>query len=154
MPRLGACACYTFWRWLRDPTWARSVTAGAVLGLAELTKTTLIVFYPLWPILWLAYRVSGPRRMSASDWLREGGMLTASMLIGVYVINLGYRFEGSFRRLGDYRFESHTLNGFGGDDHTHAVGNRFRDTWPASLPLPMPWRITSKGSTPRRSTSS
>jgi 4-amino-4-deoxy-L-arabinose transferase-like glycosyltransferase len=135
---LGACACYTFWRWLRDPTWARSITAGVVLGLAELTKTTLIVFYPLWPILWLAYRVSGPRRMSASDWLREGGMLTASMLIGIYVINLGYRFDGSFRRLGDYRFESHTLNGFAGDDHTHAVGNRFRDTWLGALPLPMP----------------
>src|SRR5207253_541717 len=48
----AAAACYAFWRWLKEPTWLRSLYAGIVLGIAELVKTTLTVFYPLWPVLW------------------------------------------------------------------------------------------------------
>jgi len=40
---LGLAACYTFWRWLKRPTWAQSALTGVVLGLAELAKTTLIL---------------------------------------------------------------------------------------------------------------
>lgn len=41
---LGLAACYTFWRWLKNPTWIQTALTGVVLGLAELAKTTLIVF--------------------------------------------------------------------------------------------------------------
>ena len=40
---LGALACYTFWRWLKKPSWRSTITAGIILGLAELSKTTLIL---------------------------------------------------------------------------------------------------------------
>lgn len=42
---LGLAACYTFWRWLQTPTLLKSAIAGITLGLAELAKTTLIVFF-------------------------------------------------------------------------------------------------------------
>jgi hypothetical protein len=47
---LGVTAAYVFWHWLKSPGWGRALTAGTVLGLAELTKTSWIVLFPLWPI--------------------------------------------------------------------------------------------------------
>ncbi len=55
---LGELACYTFWRWLRKPTWHRAVSTGLILGVAELSKSTLILLGPIWPALWLLYRWS------------------------------------------------------------------------------------------------
>ncbi|MCG8450391.1 MAG: glycosyltransferase family 39 protein, partial [Pirellulales bacterium] len=37
---LGVAACYTFWQWLKKPTWTQAALTGVVLGLAELAKTT------------------------------------------------------------------------------------------------------------------
>ena len=51
-------------------------------------------------------------------------------------LNLGYLFEGSFQRLGDYQFVSQT---FGGPQTIEkGVGNRFAGTWVATLPVPLP----------------
>ena len=69
---LGIAACYTFWRWLKKPTWTQAALTGCVLGLAELAKTTLILLYPLWPLLWMAYRWPDRHRMICQDWVREG----------------------------------------------------------------------------------
>ena len=140
---LGFAACYTFWRWLKRPTWWHTLLSGAILGLAELTKTTLVVFYPLWPILWLAYRLpdwrsTGTRRLPTLI-LRELGMLAVRMIIGLYVINLGYGFEGSCTKLGEFLFVSATLGAEGGKDKAPPVGgNRFAKTWLAKLPVPLP----------------
>ena len=38
----------------KNPTWRRAILAGLVLGLAELTKFSLLLLYGLWPLLWLA----------------------------------------------------------------------------------------------------
>ena len=75
---LGVAACYAFWHWLKKPTWWNTVASGVVLGIAELTKTTLIIFYPLWPLLWLFYRWPERRSMSKRDWLGEFGKLCAA----------------------------------------------------------------------------
>jgi hypothetical protein len=173
---LGALACYTFWRWLKKPTWRTTFTAGIILGLAELTKTTLILFYPLWPILWLAYRWSehrsqihsplaprgtadlGPacwfmvsRRAPASvaacgevtkpglapNWRSEASMLIVRMLIGLYIVNLGYLGNGSFVQLKEYEFRS---NMFGLVDAAESgYGNRFRESWLGQVPVPLPY---------------
>jgi hypothetical protein len=135
---VGAGACYVFWRWLRNPNWLRAIAAGAVLGLAELTKMTLLILYALWPLLWIADRLPRWRSMVSRRWLRESCLLAAQMLIGLYVINLGYFFEGSFQRLGNYRFRSHTLTGLPTQDRTFEPGNCFAGTWLASLPIPLP----------------
>jgi Dolichyl-phosphate-mannose-protein mannosyltransferase len=135
---LGAAACYTFWRWLRRPTWSATLFAGAVLGLAELTKTTLIILYPLWPLLWIAYRWPQRREFSGRDWGREGAMIAARIALALYVVNLGYGFEGSFQRLGEYRFQSHVLTGHAGDERSFPPGNRFADSLLGAVPVPLP----------------
>lgn len=130
---LGLAACYTFWRWLKQPTWTQAIVTGGVLGLAELSKTTLILFYPLWPLIWLIYRLPQRKEMAASVWRREAGMLVLRMVIGIYVINLGYFCDGSFTRLGDFRFVSQTFRG-----DAEIGGNRFKDTWLGEVYVPFP----------------
>ena len=60
------------------------------------------------------------------------------MLVAVYVINLGYGFEGSWQQLGEYRFKSHALTGAPAGDRRFEAGNRFADTRLGSLPVPFP----------------
>ena len=148
---LGIAACYSFWRWLKKPTWLQVSLTGIVLGLAELAKTTLIVFYPIWPLMWLVYRISGKYKMRPSDWLRELGMLLLRMLIGLYVLNLGYGFENSGMKLKEFHFVSKLFAGqesidFGrqntsSDTQTSDAAsphNRFSNNWIGNLPVPFP----------------
>jgi hypothetical protein len=135
---LGVAACYTFWRWLKNPTWATTMTSAVVLGVAELTKTTLALFYPLWPVLWIVYRFPDRHQRKAANWLTELGMLVARMVIGIYIINMGYAFEGSFQRLGDYRFTCRALKGWQDEVSRHPFGNRFSESWLSRLPVPLP----------------
>jgi hypothetical protein len=135
---LGAAACYAFWRWLRNPIWPLAAAAGVVLGLAELTKTTLLVFYPLWGLQWIVYRLPQRRRMSIVTWLHELCMLAFQMIVSIYIINLGYFFEGSFHELGDYQFQSSALTGAPARNGHFNPGNRFAGTLLASMPVPFP----------------
>jgi hypothetical protein len=112
---LGLTACYMFWLWLKAPTWWSTVTSGLVLGMAELTKTTLVIFY-----------------------LRELGMLCTRIVIGLYIINMGYGFEGSLTRLGKFRFVSQSLTGLSDAETALIGGNRFADSWLANIPVPLP----------------
>lgn len=129
---LGITAGYAFWKWLRGPTWERTFLAGLFLGLAQLTKMTLVVFFGLWPVLWIVWWASsgkGPLRPTA---LKQSAQLLVLLAIGLYVLNLGYVFEGSCRLLKDYKFSSMTLNG--GDQGV----NGFADTWFGNVPVPFP----------------
>lgn len=136
---VGITACWTFRCWLRRPTLWRAIVLGGVMGLAQLTKFTLLVFYPLWLILWILYRVLGHTTHDKSHWLREAVMLAVASATSLYVINLGYGFEGSFKRLGTYCFHSVMLSGcqpvsYAPHDHT----NRFANSWLATIPVPLP----------------
>jgi hypothetical protein len=154
---LALAAGYTFWRWLEQPTWWHVFVSGLVLGVAELTKATLVIFYPLWPVLWTVYRWSEWRsafsgqvrhesaptspKGSGKAWqgLRELTMLAVRMIIGIYVINLGYGFEGSCTRIEDFRFVSAILSADKAQERAPIVGgNRFADSWLASVPVPLP----------------
>jgi hypothetical protein len=134
---LGVTAAYVFWSWLRHPTFAQSLVAGVVLGFAELAKFTLLIFYPLWPIIWACWRFTRQEDRRWSVVLREGGSLVLLMTVSLVVVNLGYNFEGSFRPLGDYQFRTRMLAG-SYDDIQDNRANRFSSTWLASLPVPLP----------------
>jgi len=121
---LGMLACYTFWLWLKQPNWQRTITTGIILGLAELSKTTLILFYPLWPVLWLIYRWNERKTMTLRRWQNEGIMLASRMLIGLYVINVGYLGTGSFVPLKEFEFRSEMLGAVGDQSNS---GNRFKE---------------------------
>lgn len=61
--------------------------------------------------------------------------LLTILIIGVYVINLGYAFDGFGTRLRDFQFVSRAL---AGPEVGEAAGNRFRGTWFSGLPIPLP----------------
>jgi hypothetical protein len=158
---LGVASGYCFWRWLHSARWTRAVLAGLTLGLAVLTKSTWIVLFGLWPVLaaiWagsclVARQVrapsppgSGGRAVDPASASRGPARLTracgsrilqllAILLIALNVLNLGYGFEDSFRKLGSFEFTSRTL---GGEDAHGIPGNRFQGTWLDEWPVPVP----------------
>jgi dolichyl-phosphate-mannose-protein mannosyltransferase len=130
---LGAASVFCFWRWLRQPSWDRALVAGAVLGLAELTKTTWIVLFPLLPALWLIWKWPWRARTSAAPGL---GQLVVILVVGLYLINVGYGFRGSCQRLGDFEFVSEALAGCNSGTAQH--GNRFAGSFLGEIPVPLP----------------
>jgi 4-amino-4-deoxy-L-arabinose transferase-like glycosyltransferase len=136
---LGLAACYTFWHWLKEPTWTRTLTSGLALGIAELAKMTLVVFFVMWPLIWLIYRWSDRISLTRRDWLRELAMLSVRFLVALYILNVGYAFEGTGTRLDEFKFVSATLGAEEGKQKAPAEGgNRFADTWLAGVPVPLP----------------
>ncbi|NQT14319.1 MAG: glycosyltransferase family 39 protein [Planctomycetes bacterium] len=133
---MGLIAAYAFWAWLRSPTLTKVILAGIVLGLAELTKTSWIILFGLWPCLWMIWRSANRAKSDSATESASARGLAAIMLIALYVLNLGYAFEGSFTRLGNYTFISEALSG---RHHTEeAPDNRFKESLLARLPLSVP----------------
>ncbi len=149
---VGLLAAYTYWRWLRRPSWVGVFLAGVALGAALLTKSTWLVLLGVWPVAWLAWSLVPPK--PCSDAQPDGSNtdnavdvrtlrpvvpspvgLIAVLLIGLYVLNAGYGFAGCLRPLGDFRFISRAL---GGEQPWGNVGNRFRGTCFEVVPVPLP----------------
>ncbi len=131
----GVGASWLFWRWLRQPSWTRAVAAGSLLGVAQLTKMTWVILFGLWPVLWIfAARFSRPQH-SRQPHSAGAFQLAAILVIGLYVLNLGYCFDGTFTPVGDYLFVSRV---FTGHEEPGEVGNRFADSWAGEVRLPLP----------------
>jgi Dolichyl-phosphate-mannose-protein mannosyltransferase len=135
---MGVTAYYLFWRWLNRLEFGGILIVGIVSGLTELTKFTLLVFYPLWILTWFIYRLPELGLRTPKQWLQEGGALATMLCLSVVVINLGYFCEGSLQPIGAYRFQSRLLSGVEPKHGANAIGNRFAGTWLASLPVPLP----------------
>jgi dolichyl-phosphate-mannose-protein mannosyltransferase len=138
---IGLGACYLFWRWLRSPLWSRAAYAGLFLGLAELTKTSWLILFILWPMLGLFWLLTDSRNRSRK-WLSGGIRSSTSILqclfilaFGLYVLNLGYGFDGSLTKLKEFTFISKTLTGL---PKAGEPGNRLFDSWLGELPIPVP----------------
>ena len=70
--------------------------------------------------------------------LATGGQLAVVLLGAVYVLNLGYAFEDSFKPLGQYTFVSRALAGEDSVSDSGRGGNRFTGTWLGAVPIPVP----------------
>ena len=135
---MSVASAYSFWKWLREPLWTRTLVTGCILGCALLCKTTLLSLIPLFVVLWILIRSSEKHvDFSWNAFRHELGMLAAVLVVSLYVVNLGYAFTGSFQRIETYRFQSRLL---GGDPHNQPprIGNRLSGTWIAGLPSPVP----------------
>ena len=149
---LAVAATYLFVRYLDRMTWGRAAVAGLMLGLAELTKFSLILLYGLWPLLALVRFALASR---PEGWVRrlptaagQGGLIVAASLL---IINLGYGFEGTGQALGRFEFGSRSLTiprppGRGSlpspnplleSAYRYRI-NRFRGTILDRLPVPLP----------------
>ncbi|MEA2562343.1 MAG: hypothetical protein QOH06_3847 [Acidobacteriota bacterium] len=101
-------ALYLFWRFVQRPTPGMLIACGVALGLAQLSKFTALILYPVFLLL----AVRDKRRLAA---------LAPIFLISLIVLDAGYLFQGIGRRAGDFRFESKLLS-----------------ILPAGLPMPLP----------------
>ena len=136
---LGVAAAYVFWRWLRRPTWPRALAAGLVLGLAELAKATWIILFVLWPVMWLLYRWMQRPPDRPRGWRRETLQIGSILIVALWLLNLGYGFEGTFTKLGDIRFISQSLGGSSDLPRNGTlVRNRFANSWLGDVPMPLP----------------
>jgi len=102
---LGLVALYALRRWLLGSTWLQAVLAGLGLGLLPLVKTTWIIAFGIWPLLWLI--------LSAFDGFHWKSCVQMTVIVGfgLLTLNAGYFFDGSFRPLRDYQFHSRSLTG-------------------------------------------
>lgn len=133
-------ATYVFWRYLRQPTWLGAAFAGALLGVAQLTKMTLLVLYAVWPALavvhWLARQDAALRSAGRRALAGQALLIVALSLL---VLNAGYGFQGTCRPLGEHRFVSELFSGRNrGEQGDWEPANRFAGTWLASVPVPVP----------------
>ena len=135
---LGITATYAYWRWLQKSSWKRSLVAGALLELAGLTKFTWLVLFPLWPLLWLFWSFSTKDNTSQRRLSRTWPQLATILLTALYVINVGYAFEGSCTRLGDFEFVSASLSGGDVLADPNETRNYFRGSWLGAVPVPVP----------------
>ncbi len=136
---LGIAAGYCFWRWLREPDWVNASLAGVMLGLGQLTKMTCVLLLILWPVIWLVWRLTSPRD-SRSSCVKASALQMATVLAAaLLVLNMGYGFEGSLTKLGEYSFATRALAGPDSTLDGGYGGNRFADTWLAGVPMPVPY---------------
>jgi len=134
----GVLSCYLFWCWNRRPSWSCAFPCGIAVGLALLSKTTLLILLPLFIVIWaltINRHIVRPRyslRMQLA-------MLAAMLAMPFAVVNAGYMFQGTFKPLGTYHFSSRMLAG----DRVKqidlsATKNRFAGTVLGSIPVPLP----------------
>lgn len=132
----GVAAGYAFWRWLRSSSWPSAISAGVVLGLAELMKMSLLVLFIAFPVVWVCWRLSGDDPKRLRGWLMSALQLGLILLLSIDVINAGYLCEGTGRRLGEYSFVSQALGGV--NSESGGIGNRFRGSFVERLPILLP----------------
>ncbi len=107
---LGVAATFVFWLYLRSSSWLRALAAGIMLGLAELTKFSMLLLYAVWPLFWLVrlFLVT-PRTERLRRALVGAGHGVLVVAISILVIDAGYLFEGVGFPLERFEFASSTL---------------------------------------------
>lgn len=139
---VGLVGVYTFRQWLRRPDWLRVAAAGASLGLLPLTKLTWVIAFGLWPAMWFLWATSIHLTSVDKRSLRipPSRQLVAILLLGVYVLNMGYLFDRTLRPLGEHVFISQLLRGqeVSEDQQQPTAENRFSETWLGAIPVPLP----------------
>jgi hypothetical protein len=150
---VGVAAAFVFWLYLRQPSWLRAGAAGFLLGLAQLTKFSMLLLDAVWPFLWLVRlllttpRPGLPSRAAAG--IAHGLLIVA---LSILTIDAGYLFEGVGTPLGRFEFGCRTLTkSVAGGIRTPPattnpayamlwpfVENRFRGTILERVPMPLP----------------
>lgn len=123
---------YCLWKYLRKPTAFAIVLAGVILGLAQLSKFTALLLYPIYFLILMTLCFSGicerkedRLKKLKSNILRYSQDFSIIILISIFIINLGYLFSDSFKPLSEYQFSSKPL---------HALSSFIWSRFPVPLP--------------------
>ncbi|WP_422931012.1 ArnT family glycosyltransferase [Singulisphaera sp. PoT] len=148
----GILATFVFWLYLQKSTWFRATCTGVVLGLAQLSKFSLILLYGIWPIMGLLHLLINQDTTRRLRRLLVGaGQGLLILVLSFLTIDVGYGFEGVGIPLGRYEFICKTLTepvppGMWRPDDPDMLRNRalkyrvnrFRGTLLGSIPVPLP----------------
>jgi hypothetical protein len=140
---IGIVGLYLFWHWFKNPDWRNAIFAGIFLGLMPLTKITWIIAPPICFLLWILWTFFN-RKEPTTETIKKTTkplfrQFVSIVLIGLYILNMGYLFDGSFRLLNQYRFISGVLtNRVVTKNSPVEPGNRFKDSWLGYIPVPFP----------------
>ncbi|MEQ8856536.1 hypothetical protein [Gimesia sp.] len=141
---LGLISGYYFWHWLKGSHLSDAGLAGLTLGFALLSKGTWIILFGLWPLMWGIWLFVDRKSVSILLLRKQFGQLAIILGIGLYILNTGYFFEGSFTRLKEFQFVSQSLKateidqGNDGAFSSNKPSNRFTDSWLGEIPVPVP----------------
>jgi hypothetical protein len=137
---LALAAALAFRAYLVAPSWRWATAAGVLLGLAQLTKFTLLLLYPLWLLFWLVALL----RVQPGDPARRPGVMLWHSLVAVALslltLNAGYLFQDSGQPLERYRFLSTKMNRLSPETIESLGGptNALGETWLGKVPVPLP----------------
>jgi hypothetical protein len=132
-------ALYLFHRWLKRPQISETLFSGLILGFAGLTKFTLLIFYPLFVLLWILYRIPEFHLLSRQDWFQQLKHVTIIWATSLLVINMGYFFEDTGKQLGTFKFQTTFFTGYKNlNEIPFNGGNRFEKTLIGKIPVPLP----------------
>lgn len=123
--------------YLAAPGWQRAALFGAVLGLAQLTKFTLLLLYPAAFTFWVAAWARGGAEAQSRS-LAVHGLL--ALALSLLVLNAGYVFQDTARRLETFRFLSSKMARFAPETIDSLAGptNARGGTWAGAVPVPLP----------------
>lgn len=94
-------------RWRDQPTWQRAALLGLVLGLAQATKFTAVLLYPVAGLACLTALFS--QRTPQTPALRGIAQLITAVVISVVVWNAAFLFRGTGESLSSYSFQSQAM---------------------------------------------
>lgn len=122
---LFVATLYVLWKYVDCPAWPRAIVLGLMLGLAQGTKFTAVLLYPICLMIFLISCWQNGFR--STNWRRACAQAFAVVALSLFVLNLTYLFQGSFSSIGDYDFHSQTL-----------ARLRSWPDWLQRCPLPVP----------------
>lgn len=150
---MGTAATFLFVKYLRNPRTSTACFAGIALGLSLITKFSLLVLVFLWPVIWLLkiWLVKSDKS-SKFILLQSAKHAVVVALTSLLVVNTGYLFDGTGKKLGSFEFYSQTLTRElpANRPRLHQTGNslldllgsrrvnRFKDSVIGYLPCPLP----------------
>ncbi len=142
---IAIVATCVFSRWLKSRSWGLLLASGFLLGLAVLSKFTLLILYPVLTIVWCINRGSSYPVARPNETCRGPIALCLLFAFSLLVINCGYSFEGSFTPLREFTFHTTMFTGCDSLDNVPpGGGNRFNgsgsaiDTALGHIPMPFP----------------
>jgi len=118
---------YSLWRHLKRRDSSSAVLTGVVLGLAQLSKFTALLLYPIFLIIMGILAVNraffanrsvdltkddSRSEAGTSSLLKDIGYFSIIVLVSILVVNTGYLFSGTLTPVGDYHFLSEPLKNF------------------------------------------
>jgi hypothetical protein len=128
-----------FGLWLKKSNNQNALFTGITLGITELCKFTLLIFYPLFIVLWLFYRIPEYQCLEKKEWLQQSKQILLIFSISLLVINMGYLFEETGKPLGSFKFQTTFFTGYNNlKDIPSGGSNRFENSLPGKIPMPLP----------------